>query len=129
MVTKDGWRCGVSSRTSVFTARNWLIQANAAGIFRYACLMMRQLRIRICAVVHDAVLLEAPAERIDEEAARAASCLERASRRFLRGKTLRVDIKIVRDGERLGDKRGAEIWRFFESALRELEGGEIDAAE
>ena len=34
LVARDGWRCGVSSRTSEFTARNWLIQTNSAAIFR-----------------------------------------------------------------------------------------------
>jgi len=55
-------------------------------------------------------------------------CLERASRRFLRGKALRVDAKIVREGERLGDKRGTDIWNFFEGTLRELDEGMVDAA-
>ena len=128
LVAKDGWRCGVSSMTSILTARNWLIQANAAAIFRYACLLMRALGIRVIAVVHDAVLLEAPANRIDAEVARAIVCLERASRRFLRGKALRVDPKIVREGERLGDKRGTDIWNFFERTLRELDEGMINAA-
>jgi DNA polymerase I-like protein with 3'-5' exonuclease and polymerase domains len=129
LVTKDGWRCGVSSKTSLHTARNWLIQAIAAAIFRYACLMMRKLGIRIIAVVHDAVLIEASAGRIDQDVVRATLCLERASRRFLRGLKLRVDAKIVREGERLGDKRGTDIWKFFEGALRELDEGTIDAAE
>ena len=128
LITKDGWRCGVSSKTSLHTARNWLIQAIAASIFRYACLMMRALGIRIIAVVHDAVLIEVPADRIDAEVARATLCLERASRRFLRGKALRVDAKIVREGERLGDKRGTDIWNFFEGTLRELDEGMVDAA-
>jgi hypothetical protein len=128
LVTKDGWRCGVSSNTSVFTARNWLVQAAAAAIFRYACLMMRGLGIRVIAVVHDAVLIEAPADQIDQEVARAVLCLERASRRFLHGKALRVDAKIVREGERLGDKRGTDIWEFFETTLRELEEGAAHAA-
>jgi hypothetical protein len=129
LVTKDGWRCAVSSKTSIFTARNWLIQAIAGALFRYACLLMRKLGIRIIAVVHDAVLIEAPIDRIEEEVARATLCLQRASRRFLRGLTLEVDAKIVREGERLGDKRGTDIWNFFEGALRELDEGTIDAAE
>ena len=129
LVARDGWRCGVSSKTSIFTARNWLIQAISAAIFRYACLMMRALGIRIVAVVHDAVLIEAPADRIDEEAVRAAVCLERASRRFLRDFALRVDTKVIHEGERFRDKRGVKVWEFIERTLRELEEGAADAAE
>jgi hypothetical protein len=128
LITRDGWRCGVSSRTSIFTARNWLIQATAASIFRYACLMMRELGIRICAVVHDAVLIEAPTTRIDEEATRSAHCLERASRRFLNGLTLRVDAKIIREGERFEDKRATAAWEFIEHTLHEMDEGAGNAA-
>jgi len=128
LITKDGWRCGVSSKSSLFTMRNWLIQANSASIFRYACLMMRKLGIRIIAVVHDAVLVEAPADLIEEEVARATICLERASRRFLRGLTLRVDTKIIREGQRFEDKRGAGVWAFVERTLQEMDEGKLDAA-
>src|SRR5262249_44729716 len=69
LVARDGWQCRVTSRTSEFTARNWLVQANSAAIFRYAGLMARRLGIRVSAVVHDAILIEAPADRIEVEAA------------------------------------------------------------
>jgi len=91
-------------------------------------LMMRKLGIRIIAVVHDAVLVEAPADLIEEEVARATICLERASRRFLRGLTLRVDTKIIREGQRFEDKRGAGVWAFVERTLQEMDEGKLDAA-
>jgi DNA polymerase I len=128
LVALDGWRCGVTSLTTEFTARNWLIQANAQAIFRYAGLMMRALGLRLVAIVHDAVLIEAPVDRIDREVARATVCLERASRRFLRGLNLRVDPKIIRDGERFTDGRGAKVWAFVERTLREIEEGRVDVA-
>ena len=51
LTTRDGWQCRVSSRTSERTARNWLIQANSAGIFRMAGLMAQKIGIRIVALV------------------------------------------------------------------------------
>jgi hypothetical protein len=129
LVARDGWRCSVSSRTSIFTARNWLIQANAQAIFRYAGLMMRRLGITICALVHDAVLIEAEATRIDEAVALATFCLERAAQRFLHGLTLRVDAKIIREGERFNDKRGIPLWAFVNNTLCEIEKGIIDVSE
>ena len=98
------------------------------GIFRYAGLMARKLGIKVCAVVHDALLIEAPADRIDEEAARATLCLERASRMFLHDVVLRVDTKIIREGERFADKRGAKIWDYVERTLKELPEEPRDAA-
>jgi DNA polymerase I len=128
LIARDGWRCGINTRTSVFTARNWLIQANAAAIFRYAGLLMRHLGIRIIAPVHDAVLLEANIDQIDREVVRATYCLERASRRFLHGLTLKVDVKYVYPGDRFTDKRGEKTWAFVERSLRELEEGKRDVA-
>jgi DNA polymerase I len=128
LVTRDGWRCGLTSRTAIFTARNWLIQANAAAIFRYAGLMMRELDLPVIAPVHDAVLLEVVEDRVKLETARAIACLERASRRFLHGFTLRVDAKIIRAGERFTDSRGEQTWAFVERALHELEEEGLDEA-
>src|ERR1700760_3490063 len=56
--TRDGWRCGINTVSSIFTARNWLIQTNGAAIFRYAGLLMRSLDLPVIGLVHDAVLLE-----------------------------------------------------------------------
>ena len=126
LVARDGWRCGFSSKTSIFTARNWLIQANAQAIFRLAGLMMRRLGITIVGLVHDAVLIEAPADLIERDVARATYCLERASQLFLYGLKLRVDAKIIREGERFTDPRGAKVWDFVEQTLHEIEEGLID---
>jgi DNA polymerase-1 len=125
LIARDGWRCRVNSRTSEFTVRNWLIQANAAAIFRYAGLMTRRIGLRICAVVHDAILIEVPADRIEVDTARAVDCLERASRMFLYGLTLRADAKVIREGERFADERGIKVWAHVERTLAELSGAEV----
>jgi DNA polymerase I-like protein with 3'-5' exonuclease and polymerase domains len=121
LVARDGWRCGINTRSSIFTARNWLIQANSAAIFRYAGLLMRSLGLSVIGLVHDAVLLEADLAQIERTEALAVECLERASRRFLYGLTLRVDVKAIVPGERFADPRGARTWSFVEQNLRELE--------
>lgn len=130
MVARDGWRCGVCSLTTEFIARNWFVQSNAAAIFRYAGLMMRQLGLRIIGVVHDAVLVETTEDRLELDQARAILCLERASRRFLHGFTLRVDPKvIICAGERFYDKRGERTWAFVERTLHEFEEEGLDETE
>jgi DNA polymerase I-like protein with 3'-5' exonuclease and polymerase domains len=123
LVARDGWRCGINSLSSIFTARNWLIQSDAAAIFRYAGLLMRCLHLRVIALVHDAVLLEVDLDQLEHVQALAVECLERASRRFLHGLTLRVDAKCVLPGERFADERGAKTWEFVEQSLRELAEG------
>jgi hypothetical protein len=121
LIARDGWRCQVTSRTSEFTARNWFIQANAAAIFRHAGLMARRLGLKICAVVHDALLIEAPAGREAESLAKATACLERASCMFLHGLSLRGDAKVIRQSERFSEERGAKVWGYVEKTLREMD--------
>ena len=43
------------------------MQANGAEILRLACCYMIEAGIRVCAPVHDAVLIEAPIRKIEEE--------------------------------------------------------------
>jgi hypothetical protein len=128
LVARDGWRCGINTLSSIFSARNWLIQTNGAAIFRYGGLLMRSLRLPVIALVHDAVLLECDLDQMERGQALAIECLERASRRFLHGLTLRVDVKSIFPGERFAEKRGARTWEFVERNLRELEGERRRAA-
>jgi hypothetical protein len=128
LVAPDGWRTGVDSRTSIFTARNWFIQCTSAAIFRYGGLLMRHIKVPVIALVHDAVAVEAPDDRIEYETLRARECLERASRRFLRGLTLGVDVKCIHAGERFTDPRGERTWSFVERCLHELETGLLSGA-
>jgi hypothetical protein len=132
LIARDDWRTKVSSRSNLFSMRNWLVQANSAAIFRTAGLFAQRLGIAITAVVHDALLFESTEDRIEAEAARARLCLERAAALYLGGFKWRVDIKILRAGERFEDKRGARIWSYVHRTLLELEGSqhhaETDAA-
>jgi hypothetical protein len=120
LVALDGWRCGIDSRTNRFTARNWLIQTHSAAQFRYACLLMRSLGLKVVALVHDAVLVEASLEDHERVQAQAIDCLVRASRRFLHGLELRAEGKVIMPGERFIDARGTRTWAFVEQGLREL---------
>lgn len=120
LVSRDGWRCGINTLSSIFTARNWLIQTNGAAIFRYAGLLMRRLNLPVIALVHDAVLLEVDIDQLDHAQALAIECLERASRRFLYGLTLRVDPKRILPGEGFTDERGTKTWEFVQRSLQEL---------
>jgi hypothetical protein len=89
---------------------------------------MRRLGVPVIAPVHDAVLIEASTDRVDYEIVRATECLQRASRRFLNGLTLRVDMKRIPAGERFTDPRGERTWSFVERCLCELEKGLLDVA-
>jgi len=96
--------------------RNWPIQAAGADILRIACIMAHRRGIKLLAPVHDAVLIEAPIERIESDVALMREIMRRASRVVLNADPagtheLRTDFVIVRHPERYVDKRGTNMWR------------------
>ncbi len=74
--------------------------------------------------MHDAVLIEAPIERIEADVALMQEIMRRASRIVLNADAfgtheLRTDAKIVRYPDRYSDKRGDAIWDRVMELLRE----------
>jgi hypothetical protein len=116
MRTAFGWTC----RTGIteFNTRsiaNWPIQASGADILRIACILAVRHGIELCAPVHDAVLIEAPIERIEADVALMQELMRRAARVVLNTDPsgqyeLRTDAAIVRYPERYSDKRGRKTW-------------------
>jgi DNA polymerase I-like protein with 3'-5' exonuclease and polymerase domains len=103
-----GWATVVRPETRPTSLLNWPIQAHAAEMLRLACCLLTERGVGVCAPVHDAVLVEAPADRIDAVTAETQAVLAEASRIVLGGPTLRFDVKTVRwPGRLLGDESGA----------------------
>jgi len=89
---------------------NFPCQANGAEMLRLACCLLVECGIGLCAPVHDAVLIEAPAEEIDTVVAETRAAMAEASRVVLAGFEIGTDAKIVRWPERYVDEAGAEFW-------------------
>jgi hypothetical protein len=75
----------------------------------------------VLAPVHDAVLLESTADRIEREAAFLQDLMRRASRVVLGGHELRTDADIVCWPDHYTDDRGDEIWILITGLLDTLE--------
>ena len=96
------------------------MQANGAEMLRLVCIALEEEGIGICAPVHDAILIEAPLETIDQHVARATHEMQKASGWVLgRDRQCRVDAEIVRWPDRYIDGRGADMWSFIQSRLGE----------
>jgi DNA polymerase I len=111
MHTAFGWHC----RTGITefndrSIRNWPVQATGADILRLACILASRHGVRLLAPVHDAVLIEAPIERIEADVALMRVIMRRASGIVLRAHELRTDYTIVRYPEHYSDSRGTAIW-------------------
>lgn len=102
------------------TLLNWPMQAACAEILRLATTRMVDMGLSICITVHDAVLLEAPLEEIDEHVEIAKESWRWASEKVLRFR-LDADAKIVRYPDRYTDQDGTEAWNQMVQFLEEIE--------
>ena len=86
------------------------MQANGAEMMRLAACLGTENGIRICALGHDAFLVEAPAERLDEDVERMRGYMAEASRTVLAGFELRTEVKPVHYLDHYRDPRGETMF-------------------
>ena len=86
------------------------MQANGAEMLRIASILLTEGGVRVCAPVHDAFLIEAPLDELDQAITLTMQKMQEASRIVLDGFELTSDAKIVRYPERYMDKRGTVMW-------------------
>ena len=105
-----GWQIHTNEVINDRSMRNFPMQANGAEMLRIACILSTEAGIRVCAPVHDALLIEAPLEKLDESIAMTQAFMQEASSIVLDGFELRSDVKQVLYPERYMDKRGSVMW-------------------
>jgi DNA polymerase I len=108
--TVFGWRVQVPPISNDRSLRNFPMQANGAEMLRLACCLGTEQGIKVCAPVHDAVLICSPLDRLDADVACMQQAMAEASRIVLGGFELGTDAKIVRYPDRYMDERGAVMW-------------------
>jgi DNA polymerase-1 len=115
-----GWtRLTASDRTT--TIRNWPVQSAGAEMLRLACNLIVEQGVTLCAPVHDAVLIEAPADSIDEAVAVTRDCMATASATLLDGLMIGTDVAVVTWPGRYVDQRGIAMWDTVMGILNRLE--------
>jgi hypothetical protein len=108
--TVFGWTVRVGPDVNTRSLRNFPMQANGAEMLRLACCLATERCIKICMLVHDAILIEGPASGIHELVAETQRAMREASEIVLDGFALRSDAKVVCWPDRYMDKRGREMW-------------------
>jgi len=66
LYTVFGWTIHVGSNSNPRSLRNFPMQGNGAEMLRLACVYATEQGIRICAPVHDALLIEAPLGELEQ---------------------------------------------------------------
>jgi hypothetical protein len=118
--TEFGWELQPVVNFNPRSVRNFPMQATGAEMLRLACIHLTEAGIRVCAPVHDAVLIEAPLAEIDDTIELARTLMAQASREVLDGFELNTDVEIVRYPDRYMDKRGAKMWDTVQEIIRGL---------
>ena len=108
--TVFGWTVHAGDQPNPRSLRNFPMQGNGAEMMRLACCLATERGIGLCCPVHDALLIEAPADEIDVAVEVTQQLMREASETVLDGFQLRTDAKIVRHPDRYSDKRGQVMW-------------------
>ena len=108
--TAFGWHVHVGENPNPRSIRNFPVQGNGAEMMRIAMCLATERGIEVCAPVHDAFLICAPLERLDEDIARMRQVMAEASRAVLDGFEIGTDVSITKFPDRFMDERGAVMW-------------------
>jgi hypothetical protein len=115
--TVFGWVNRVFEKPNPRSIRNFHMQANGAEMLRLACCLGTENGIRICAPIHDAVLITAPADELEADANRMRGYMAEASRVVLTDFELRTEAKLVFYPEHYRDPRGETMFTKVMSLL------------
>lgn len=96
------------------------MQANGAEMLRLACCLATERGIKVCAPVHDAVLIEAQMDELEHVVQATQAAMSEASRIVLGGFELRSDANIIRYPDRYMDARGEKMWNTVWNIIDEL---------
>ena len=120
--TTFGWEIRVKGQVNARSLRNFPMQGNGAEMLRIACMFLTEAGIRVCAPVHDAVLIELPFVGLDEGIAKAQSLMRQASSAVLGDFELGSDAKIICYPDRYMDERGQVMWDTVMGLIQKIKG-------
>ena len=118
--TVFGWNIYVGGRVNPRSLQNFPMQANGAEMLRLACCLVVEAGIRLCAPIHDAILVEAPLEELDDCVVIAQELMAEASEIILDGFKLRSDAEVIRFPDRYMDERGEVMWNTIWKVLGKI---------
>ena len=120
--TTFGWPLHVGPNFNPRSLRNFPCQANGAEMLRLAACFATEQGIEVCALIHDAVLICAPLDRLDADVERMRACMAKASCVVLDGFELRTDVHLVRYPDHYSDPRGVVMWERVMRLIAAREG-------
>ena len=123
--TTFGWEIRVKGQVNARSLRNFPMQGNGAEMLRIACIFLTEAGIRVCAPVHDALLIELPMDELEGGLAKAQGLMRLASRAVLGDFELGSDAKVVCYPDRYMDERGQVMWDTVTKLICKIKGGNL----
>ncbi len=119
-----GWRWIVGEEATTTSISNWMMQSHGAEMMRVACCLAIERGIEVCTPVHDALLVQAPIDAIDDVRRQTLSCMEEASSVVLGGPSLKVGVEdpVVYPGtfkEERGDKMREQLDQILSDIVQQ----------
>lgn len=108
--TVFGWPVRAAGEVNTRSLRNFPMQANGAEMLRLACCFAIERGVEVCAPVHDALLICAPLEILQDQILATQEAMQEASRIVLGGFALNTDASTVEYPNRYSDSRGKKMW-------------------
>jgi DNA polymerase-1 len=106
-----GWTIHVGVDANPRSLRNFPMQAGGAEMLRLACCFATERGVEVCAPVHDALLVHAPLDRLEDDIRTTQAAMAEASRIVLKGFELSTEVQRVRYPDHYMDqKRGRKMW-------------------
>ena len=123
--TTFGWEIRVKGQVNARSLRNFPMQGNGAEMLRIACIFLTEAGIRVCAPVHDALLIELPVDELESGLAKAQGLMRLASRAVLGEFELGSDAKVICYPDRYMDERGQVMWDTVMGLIEKIKGGNL----
>ncbi|HSY66714.1 MAG TPA: DNA polymerase [Terriglobales bacterium] len=108
----DGWQCLLGVQPNIRAVLNWPVQSTGAVLLRLAIILAARRGVRIIATVHDAIMIEARDEDIEEHMRLAKEAMDEACRTVL-GDVIRTECQVIRASGRYYDAKGEKLWKII----------------
>jgi DNA polymerase I len=108
--TVFGWQIHTSQDYNPRSLRNFPMQGNGSEILRLACCLATERGVEVTALVHDALMIHVPLDKLDEHIETTRNAMIDAAKIVLDGFELGVDVAITRWPNRYMDPRGQVMW-------------------
>jgi DNA polymerase I-like protein with 3'-5' exonuclease and polymerase domains len=127
IITRYGWTYHLQPFEKETLLQNWPMQSHGSEVMRFAACFATERGVQVCGIVHDAFLIQAPANEITHAIAAMREAMDAASRVVLNGFILKTDVQIIHPGERYQDDDGKRLWELVQNTLHDIvaESGQL----